>query len=147
MPEDVAVVGVDNDPLVCDFCDPPLTSVSRNDYQVGYEAARLLDQLMEGVAPPDKPTRIPPAGVVPRRSTDTICVEDPYVAEAIRYMREHVNEQFGVDEVLNQLPLSRRSLEYRFRACLGRSPYDYLNQIRCRSGQAIAFRPASLVAY
>jgi LacI family transcriptional regulator len=48
VPEDVAVVGVDNDPVVCDFCDPPLTSVSRNDYQVGYEAAILLDQLMDG---------------------------------------------------------------------------------------------------
>jgi LacI family transcriptional regulator len=141
VPEDVAVVGVDNDPLVCDFCDPPLTSVSRNDYQVGYEAARLLDQLMEGAAAPDKPTRISPAGVVPRRSTDTICVEDPYVAEAIRFMREHVNEQFGVDEVLNQLPLSRRSLEYRFRACLGRSPYDYLNQIRVDQAKRLLSDP------
>ena len=141
VPEDVAVIGVDNDPLVCDFCDPPLTSISRNDYQVGYEAARLLDQLMDGGSPPEKPMRISPAGAVPRRSTDTVCVEDPYVAEAIRFMRDHVHEQFGVDEVLNQLPLSRRSLEYRFRACLGRSPYDYLNQIRVDQAKRLLSDP------
>ena len=141
VPEDVAVVGVDNDPLVCDFCDPPLTSVSRNDYQVGFEAARLLDQLMDGGQAPDRPMRIQPAGIVQRRSTDTVCVEDPYVAQAIRYMRDHVHEQFGVEEVLNQLPLSRRSLEYRFRACLGRSPYDYLNQIRVDQAKRLLSDP------
>jgi LacI family transcriptional regulator len=141
VPEDVTVAGVDNDPLVCDFCDPPLTSISRNDYQVGFEAARLLDQLMDGAPSPEKPIRIPPAGIVQRRSTDTISVEDPYVAEAIRFMREHVQEQFGVDEVLNQLPLSRRSLEYRFRACLGRSPYDYLNQIRVDQAKRLLSDP------
>src|SRR5262249_6365159 len=92
VPEDVAVVSVDNDPVVCDFCDPPLTSISRNDYQVGFEAALLLDQLMDGGAPPEKPIRIPPAGVVQRRSTETVSVEDPYVAEAIRFMRDHVHE-------------------------------------------------------
>jgi LacI family transcriptional regulator len=130
VPEDVAVVGVDNDPMVCDFCDPPLTSISRNDYQVGYEAAVLLDQLLDGGSPPEKPIRIPPAGIVQRQSSDTVAVEDPHVAEAIRFMRKHVRDHFGVDELLAHLPLSRRSLEYRFRACLGRSPYDYLNQIR-----------------
>jgi LacI family transcriptional regulator len=141
VPEDVAVVGVDNDPVVCDFCDPPLTSVSRNDYQVGYEAAILLDQLMDGGSPPEKPIRIPPAGIVQRTSSDTVSVEDPYIAEAIRFMRERVHEHFGVDELLNQVPLSRRSLEYRFRACLGRSPYDYLNQIRVDQAKRLLSDP------
>jgi LacI family transcriptional regulator len=141
VPEDVAVVGVDNDPVVCDFCDPPLTSVSRNDYQVGFEAAVLLEQLMDGVPPPEKPIRIPPAGIVPRRSTDTVSVEDPYVAEAIRFMRDNVQQHFGVDELLNQVPLSRRSLEYRFRASMGRSPYDYLNQIRVDQAKRLLSDP------
>ncbi|HEY2827887.1 MAG TPA: DNA-binding transcriptional regulator [Pirellulales bacterium] len=141
VPEDVAVMGVDNDPVVCDFCDPPLTSISRNDYQVGFEAARLLDQLMEGVPGPEKPLRIPPAGIVQRRSTDTVCVEDPYVAEAIRFMRDHVHEHFGVDELLSELPLSRRSLEYRFRDSLGRSPYDFLNQIRVDQAKRLLSDP------
>jgi LacI family transcriptional regulator len=141
VPEDVAVVGVDNDPVVCDFCDPPLTSVSRNDYQVGYEAAILLDQLMAGGSPPEKPIRIPPAGIVQRASSDTVSVEDPYIAEAIRFMREHVHEHFGVDELLIQIPLSRRSLEYRFRACMGRSPYDYLNQIRVDQAKRLLSDP------
>ena len=146
VPEDVAVIGVDNDPLVCDFCDPPLTSISRNDYQVGYEAARLLDQLMDGASPPDKPMRISPAGVVPRRSTDTICVEDPYVSEAIRFMRDHVHEQFGVDEVLNQLPLSRRSLGISFSRLFRAQPVRLFESDPGRSGEAITFRSASLFA-
>jgi AraC-like DNA-binding protein len=141
VPDDAAVVGVDNDPMVCDFCDPPLTSISRNDYQVGYEAAALLDQLMDGNAPPGKPVRIPPAGIVQRRSSDTVAVEDPYVAEAIQYMRQHVGEHFGVEELLEQIPLSRRSLEYRFRACLGRSPYDFLNQIRVDQAKRLLSDP------
>ena len=141
VPDDVSVVGVDNDPMVCDFCDPPLTSISRNDYQVGYEAAVLLDQLLLGNPPPEKPVRIPPAGIVERRSSDTVAVEDPYVSEAIQYMREHVQDHFGVEELLRQLPLSRRSLEYRFRACLGRSPYDYLNQIRVDQAKRLLSDP------
>ena len=134
-------MGVDNDPMVCDFCDPPLTSISRNDYQVGWEAAALLDQMMAGNPAPEKPVRIPPAGVVERRSTDTVAVEDPLVAEAIQYMRQHVGEHFGVEELLEQLPLSRRSLEYRFRSSLGRSPYDYLNQIRVDKAKRLLSDP------
>ena len=141
VPTDVSVMGVDNDPMVCDFCDPPLTSISRNDYQVGYEAAALLDQMMEGNPAPEKPVRIPPAGVVERRSSDTVAVEDPLVAEAIQYMRQHVGEHFGVEELLEQLPLSRRSLEYRFRSSLGRSPYDYLNQIRVDKAKRLLSDP------
>jgi LacI family transcriptional regulator len=141
VPDDVAVIGVDNDPMVCDFCDPPLTSVSRNDYQVGYEAAALLDRLLAGGSPPEKPARIAPAGIVQRESTNTVAVEDSYVAEAIRYMRDHVHEHFGVEELLQQLPLSRRSLEYRFRAALGRSPYDYLNQIRVDQAKRLLSNP------
>jgi LacI family transcriptional regulator len=141
VPTDVSVMGVDNDPMVCDFCDPPLTSISRNDYQVGWEAAALLDQMMEGNPAPEKPVRIPPAGVVERRSSDTVAVEDPLVAEAIQYMRQHVGEHFGVEELLEQLPLSRRSLEYRFRSSLGRSPYDYLNQIRVDKAKRLLSDP------
>lgn len=141
VPEDVAVMGVDNDPVVCDFCDPPLTSISRNDYQIGFEAARLLDEMLEGGSPPQGPMHIPPAGIVQRRSTDTVCAEDPYVATAIRFMRSHVHEHFGVDELLNELPLSRRNLEYRFRDTLGRSPYDYLNQIRVDQAKRLLSDP------
>ncbi|HEY2880934.1 MAG TPA: substrate-binding domain-containing protein [Pirellulales bacterium] len=141
VPEDVAVVGVDNDPMICDFCDPPLTSISRNDYQIGYEAAILLEHLLNDGDAPEKPIRIPPAGIVERGSTDTVAVEDSLVAEAIRFMRENVHEHFGIDELLRQLPVSRRSLEYRFRTAMGRSPYDYLNQIRVDQAKRLLSDP------
>src|SRR6185312_340234 len=80
VPEEVAVIGVDDDPLLCELCDPPLSSVVPNPERIGYEAAELLDRLMDGKADvgslPDE-RRIPPLGVVARLSTDVLMIDDP----------------------------------------------------------------------
>jgi len=86
IPHDVAVVGLDNDPTVCEFCRPTLTSVSRNAWRVGYEAAAMLDLLMAGRRPPLAEVLIAPDGVVARQSTDTVAVDDPYVADAVHFI-------------------------------------------------------------
>ncbi len=130
VPDDVAVVGVDNDPIFSESYEPPLTSVSRNDQEVGRTAAALLDQLIAGAATPDGPIFVPPDGIAERRSTQTVAVEDPDIAHAVRFISAHLHERFGVDELLRELALSRRSLEYKFRTCLGASPYEYINQVR-----------------
>ncbi len=130
VPHDVAVVGVDNDPAICEFCQPTLTSVSRHAWRMGYEAAALLDSLMSGKPPPEHDILIPPDGIVARQSTDTVAVEDVHVAAAVHYMWDHVGESFGIERVMQQVPISRRQLELRFRRVLHSTPYDYLSRIR-----------------
>ncbi len=130
VPEDVAIVGVDNDPIACEFCIPQLTSVSRNDREVGWQAANLLSQLLEGKRSLKLPILIAPDRVVARRSTDTLVIEDAEVARIVQQVRDHLNEVFGVERILRLSPLSRRQLEQRFRRSVGSSPYAFLNELR-----------------
>lgn len=138
IPHDIAVVGLDNDPTVCEYCRPTLTSVSRNAWRVGYEAAALLDRLMSGRDPPPYDILIPPDGVVARQSTDTVAVEDPCVADAVHFIHDHLGQAFGVAQVVEACRISRRELENRFKRLLGRTPYDYICQERvCRAKQLL----------
>jgi LacI family transcriptional regulator len=141
VPEQVAVIGVDNDVVACELCQPSLSSVSRNDWLVGWEAARLLDALISGATPARTVIRIPPDGVVARRSTDTLAIEDPVVSAAVRYLREHLHEPFGVERLLEQTGLSRRRLEQRFRQCLGRSPYAFITDQRVERAKQLLATP------
>ncbi len=144
VPHEVAVVGSDNDAVVCDFSDPPLSSVSRNAWRAGYEAAALLDRLMAGKSAPSHDILIPPDGVVSRQSTDTLNVDDQKVAAAVRFMREHLHEGVGMDEVLRHVAISRRRLEIRFHRQLGRSPHDYLCRLRVESAVRFLEQPEQL---
>lgn len=147
VPNDVAIIGVDNDDVVCEFCQPPLSSVSRSGHRVGYESAALLDRLMRGEPAPEEPIWIPPDGVVKRKSTDLIAIHDPHVAAAARFIHEHLDEVFGVERLLKLLPISRRRLEKLFRQCLGRTPYDYLCHVRVtRAKELLAGREKLRVA-
>jgi len=130
VPNDVAILGVDNDEVICEFCQPALSSVSRSGQRVGYEAAAMLDRLMAGQPAPAEPLLIPPDGVVKRKSTDVIAVYDPHVAAAVRFIHENLEQPFGVERLLKLLPISRRRLEKLFRENLGRTPYDYLCHLR-----------------
>lgn len=130
VPEDVALIGVDNDIVACELCNPPLSSVSRNDWRVGWEAAALLDRLIRGIRVRETVIHVPPDHVVQRRSTETLAIEDPALAPMVQHIREHLHERFGVERVLEQSRLSRRQLEHRFRQCLGRSPYAFINEQR-----------------
>jgi LacI family transcriptional regulator len=130
VPHDVAVLGMDNDLTACEFSQPTLSSVSRAAWTVGFEAARMLHQLMDGRPPLSLDVRIAPGGVVARRSTDTVAVEDPHLRAAVHFMRDHLHEVFGLDRVLAHLDVSRRLLHERFQRLLGRSPYEYLCSLR-----------------
>jgi LacI family transcriptional regulator len=124
VPEEAAVISVDNDSLLCNLSFPSLTSIQPNTSETGYQAAALLDSLMSGIAIDPIVHRIEPVEVVTRMSTDIIAVEDPYVADAIRYIREHAYEDLKVGDLLKVIPLSRRSLDHRFQAALGRTPHE-----------------------
>jgi LacI family transcriptional regulator len=130
IPHDVAIVGVDNDPVICEFSQPSLTSISRSGRQLGYEAAALLDRLMAGESPPSGDTLIEPDGVVARESTDTLAVDDPYVSTAMRFVHDHLEEVFGVERLVKVAAVSRRRLEKGFRQSLGQTPHDFICQTR-----------------
>jgi LacI family transcriptional regulator len=126
VPEEIAVVGVDNDELLCRLADPPLTSIAPDTRRTGYEAAALLDGLMRGDAVSTDARLLPPRGVVTRQSTDVIAVSDPHVADALRFIREHATDGIGVSDVVGRSRLSRRMLESRFRKVVGRTPHEEL---------------------
>lgn len=138
-PEDVAVIGVDDDELLCELSDPPLSSVIPNTERIGYEAAALLDSLMQGGRADLRERIIPPLGVATRSSTDVIAVEDPAFAFAMRFIHEHACHGITVEDVLQSIPLSRMSLERRFRKYLGRSPHAEIRAVQLgRARQLLA---------
>ena len=130
VPDDVAVVGAGNDPLTCEISAPPLSSVAIAADRVGYEAARLLAHLMDGQPPPSQPTVLPPVGMVVRFSTKARTSDDADVAQAIEFIRDQVHAGISVEDVLRVVPLSRRTLEMRFRSALGRSPAEEIRRVR-----------------
>ena len=130
VPEEVAVVGVDNDSLLCDLADPPLSSVTLNVEDGGFEAAALLDRLMRGEIEPREQIVVEPLYVVTRRSTDAIALDDREVAGALRLIRESVNRPIQVDEIVAATGLSRRTLELRFQRALGRSIHAEIQRVR-----------------
>lgn len=130
VPDDVAVLGVDNDELLCDLSSPPLTSVIPNAVRTGYEAASLLDRLMDGRQVTPEPHLIEPVGIAVRQSTDVLAMDDRDVAAAVRFIREHACDRINVADVLKAVPLSRRVLESRFRARLGRTPHDEILRLK-----------------
>ncbi|HAV63448.1 MAG TPA: XylR family transcriptional regulator [Verrucomicrobiales bacterium] len=126
VPDEIAVIGVHNDDLLCDLCDPPLSSVIPNARKSGYEAASLLDRMMRGEAPGAVTVRTPPIGVATRQSTDVIALDDRSVAQAVRFIREHSAEGITVVEVLRHVPMSRTLLEKKFKKLLGRTPHEHI---------------------
>ena len=130
VPEELAVIGVDNDELLCELATPPLSSVALNAEGAGYRAAALLDGMMRhGLS---KPQRLiaEPLHVVTRRSTDMIAIDDPEVAAALAFIHDHAAEPIGVDDVVRHLQISRRNVEIRFRNLVGRTPHAELQRVR-----------------
>jgi LacI family transcriptional regulator len=149
VPDEVAVLGVDNDDVLCELSDPPLSSIMPNSERIGYEAAALLDRMMAGRKPPADPVMVAPAGVVTRRSTEVLAMDDRHIASAVRFIREHACEGINVSDVLRAVPLSRSALERRFGATLGHSPKEEILRVRLnRAKQPLRETdyPLSLVA-
>jgi LacI family transcriptional regulator len=130
VPEQVAVLSVDNDELLCNLCTPPLSSIEPDSRRTGALAAELLNRMLSGEDVPPQAYLLPPLGVIARRSTDVLAIEDREVATALRYIREHAREGIDVSHVLRATPLSRRVLEARFRDAVGRSPHQEILRVR-----------------
>lgn len=130
VPEEVAVLGCDNEALTCDFAQVPLSSVDPDSEQQGYEAAKLLDRLMDGAPAPRKPIIIPPKGVVTRQSTDILAIPHLPVARALRYICEHYTKPIRTSDIAAAVGLSLRGLELAFKKYLHRSLVTEINRRR-----------------
>ena len=134
VPEDAAIVGVDNDDLMCDLSDPPLSSVALDTERAGYEAAALLDDLIHGRVDGSRRILVNPIGVVTRRSTHVFALDDRDVAMALRFIHDHASLPIGVPDVVHHVCTARRTLELRFHQALGRTIHEEI--IRCRLQRA-----------
>lgn len=121
VPHDAALIGAHNEPVICAHPEPSLTSIELGYERVGFRAAELLDAMMDGSPPPAEPIYLEPVELLPRQSTDALAVDDPLVAEALRFIAEHSDERIRVGDVAAGILVERRTLERRFRASLGRS--------------------------
>jgi LacI family transcriptional regulator len=130
VPEEVAVLGVDNDETLCEICDPMLSSIVPVHDQVGYRAAELLEQLVEGMPAPAAPIFLKPTSVLVRRSTDVLALDDRDVAAAVRFIRERACQGIGVEDVARHVALSYSTLQRRFHAALSRSVHDEILRVR-----------------
>lgn len=130
VPEDVAVVGVDNDPMICEIGDPPLTSIALNVESAGYEAAKLLDGLIEKKKISKRQILVSPSHIVQRQSSNILAVDNAEVALAIRYIRNNAKNKILVKDVVKTTGISRRALERRFRKTIHRSIYDEIRLVR-----------------
>ena len=134
VPEQVAIVGVDNDDLFCRMCFPPLTSIQTAGERVGVRAAEVLDGMIGGGRPATMRATVPPLGVVPRQSTSVLHLEDADVAAAATFIRANVHRALRIEDVVAATSAGRRTLERQFRRALGRSLLEEVR--RCRVEQA-----------
>ncbi len=129
-PEEVGIIGVDNDELLCELSDPTLSSVEPDTEKIGYEAARLLERMIKEDLKTHERFFIAPKGVVERDSTNSIAIEDPLVAKALYYIRNKIPSVPTIEEVAKAVFTSRRTLERRFQKALGCSPNEEITRLR-----------------
>jgi LacI family transcriptional regulator len=129
-PEDVAVIGVDNDELMCELTSPPLSSIEQGARTIGYQAAALLDRLMAGRKPEQSRYVVQPEGIVTRRSSDALAIDDADVAAALRFIRGHACEGIQAGDVVEAVAISRTALMSRFKALLGRTIHAEIQRVQ-----------------
>ena len=130
VPEEVALLGVDNDELVCDFASPPLSSIMLNTEKAGYDAAAIMHRMMKGEVMGGITIPIPAPHVITRQSTDIMAIDDPVVATALNYIREHYRKGITVVDIARTTGVSRRVLEIHFRKSMDRSVYEEVLRFR-----------------
>ncbi len=137
VPDEVAILAGDTDELLCDVCTPPLSSISVASQRIGYEAAALLHRMMNGEKAPQVPIRISPLSVTSRQSTDALAINDAMIVRALRFIQTHAFRGIVIDDVLADVPVSRRYLEREFRRYFGRPPAEEIRRIRLDRGKEL----------
>jgi len=147
VPEEAAVVGVDNDEYTCEFAPVPITSVESNRQELAYQGAALLDALMRGQSPPSQPLLIPPTGLVVRRSSDILAIEHPEVAKALGFIWQHFPKRIGVTDVVAVPAMSRCSLYRAFERLVGRTIREELERKRLEYARRLLLTSPHKVAH
>jgi LacI family transcriptional regulator len=137
VPDEVAVLGVGNDELLCNISHPPMSSIRMPFEKVGYDAAALLNRLLTKAADRQKKNFLPPAGLVSRQSTDVMQVGDPVVAKALAFIQEHASELIKVEDILKHVFISRTLLERKFKAELGCTPLVEIRRQRIQRAKQL----------
>lgn len=132
IPDEVALLGVDNDELICELSGPPLSSIPFSTERAGYDAAELLDLLMDGQTPETSCIEAAALPVVVRRSTDRLAIEDPDVLKALQFIRDNASRIIQVGDVVKATTLSQRTLHNRFKAAIGHSLVKEINRQRAQ---------------
>ncbi|MBX3435649.1 MAG: DNA-binding transcriptional regulator [Pirellulales bacterium] len=154
IPEEVAVIGVDDDEVICELSNPPLSSIQPDTVRLGYEGAALLDVLMGGGKAPAETILVPPKGVSRRLSSEAAAVDDRDVAAAMQIIRDHACDGLTVQDVVTRVNVSRSTLERRFQSVFSRSPAAEIERIRMARAKLLLMetryklsRIASLTGY
>ena len=145
VPEEVAVIGADNDELICDFAPVALSSVDTDVERQGYEAAALLDRMMEGEAAPKRAIQIPPTGVVIRKSSDLLGIKHPHVATALSRIWEHYQESVTAEQLCKGIPMSYRRLHDAFVKHVGHTMAEELRRCRIEHAKRLLVEPELFV--
>jgi LacI family transcriptional regulator len=130
VPQEVAVLGVDNDVMLCELSDPPLSSIELDIERAGYDTARAMDLMITGRAKFYRDILVPPLKVVTRNSTDIYASQDDYVATVLDFIHKNIDQNLLVDHIVKEVPMSRRSLEKRFVEVTGLPIYKYIFKLR-----------------
>ncbi|MDQ8180625.1 DNA-binding transcriptional regulator [Pelagicoccus sp. SDUM812005] len=147
-PDDLAVLGIHNDEILCELCDPPLSSVIPNARLAGYEAAAVLRKVMTGERV-EMVKRISPVGIAKRQSTDLVAIDDPKISAAVTFIQKHACQGISVQDVLAKVPMARTQLERQFRKFLGRTPREQIERVRMERVKELLVRsslPISAIA-
>lgn len=136
VPEDIAVVGVDDFEFICETSHPPLSSVRLANEDIGFRAAELLDRMFRGLPVPPR-SLFQPGGVHVRQSSDTIAVQDRYVANALAFIRRNAAAGIAVPDVVSASGTNRRALERRFRDILGRTVLQEIHHARIERAKTL----------
>jgi LacI family transcriptional regulator len=137
VPEDISIVGVDNDAIECELTAPPLSSVVVPWQGVGQQAAQLVRLALSGESIAGRQIVIAPTHVMIRRSSDALAIEDPFVARAVRWIHQHSNRTLTVPSVARAVGTSRRRLERRFHAVLGRTVVQEIRRVRVETAKRL----------
>lgn len=130
IPDEVSVLGADNDELICGLSSPPMSSVAINFERAGYESARVLNDLLRGKRPAKSKITVTATHVVVRRSTDYMAISDLNLQKALQFIRDHIREDIRVLDVSRAAGLSRRALEIKFQRDMESSVHDYIKKLR-----------------
>ncbi len=137
VPEEVAVLGADNNPLICDFAPIPLSSVDCDLHSLGYMAGAQLDRIIKGAEAPNQPILSPPQGIVLRRSTDIPAIENLLVSKAVRFIWDHFDEPINVDTIIKLTGMSRSLVYQEFDRAIGRSIAKEITRCRIKKAKAL----------